>query len=535
MRRAVLLLGLLPATVFARSETERIVEGTVFVDADGDQVFGGDETPLPGVKVSNGRQIAITGDDGKYRLGVRAGDTLFVIKPPQHDLPRLGSGLPSFHRHEFPAGSPVLKYGGIPGTRIASGDFPLLSRSVELRAPVLDVLVFGDPQPKRREDVEHFRRDIVEPLVAAPDAQVGLSLGDIVDDDLSLYPGVIAATTRLGLPWLHVPGNHDLDFDAPRDEDSLRTWRASFGPDTFAYEEPQASFVLLDDVVYRPGEPSSYIGGLREDQFEFLANYLATLPKQRRLVLAAHIPFHDAVPGKESFRRADRERLFALLAPFPNVLLLTSHAHAQRHYFHGAADGWKGVAPLHEYVVGAACGGFWSGLTDAQGIPDARMSDGTPNGYARLRIEGGDYRLRWHVARDPDDTRIALYAPKVLRRGAFPAFAVTANVFMGMDDTRVEYRIDQGEWKPMARAPRADPALLALNAEDDASEALRSYDRYVEAGTSTHLWRGALPTDLAVGEHRVEVRAFDRWDGELRATTSYRLDDFVVPAQAGTQ
>jgi hypothetical protein len=532
MRSAVLLFAVLSAGAFAQDEAGREVQGVVFADVDGDGARDAEEPALPGIKLSNGRDVAVTNARGRYGIAVQPGDTLFLIKPPQYDLPRARNGLPMFYRHEIPAGSPALKYGGLPATRIGSGDFGLLPRRAELRSPALDVLVFGDPQPKRREDVDYFRRDIVEPLAGAANAQFGLSLGDIVDDDLSLYPGVIAATVLTGLPWLHVPGNHDLDFDAARDEDSVLSWRAAFGPDTFAYEEPQASFVLLDDVVYQPQAARGYVGGLREDQFAFLEQYLATLPKARRLVLAAHIPFHDAVPGKQSFRRADRERLFALLAPFPNVLLLTSHAHAQRHYFHGAADGWKGAAPLHEYVVGAACGGFWSGLPDAQGIPDARMSDGTPNGYARLRIEGPDYRLRWHVARDPADTRIALYAPRTLRRGAYPAFAVTANVFMGMDDTRVEYRIDDGEWKPMTRAPRPDPALLALNAADDASTTLRSYDRYVEASVSTHLWRGTLPTDLALGEHRVEVRAFDRWGGELQARTSYRLEGFPGTANA---
>ena len=33
------------------------------------------------------------------------------------------------------------------------------------------------------------------------------------------------------------------------------------------------------------------------------------------------------------------------------------------------------------------------------------------------------------------------------------------------------------------------------------------------------------PTSLALGEHFVEVRAFDRWRGEQRAVTRYRLDD----------
>lgn len=501
------------------------LRGTVFVDGNGDGARDAGEAGLAGAKVSNGREIALTDAEGHYSLPLRAGDTLFLIKPPGVDLPRRSDGLPAFWKHHFPQGSPPLGYGAIAATRIGDGDFPVWPVLLE-PPPQLDVLLFGDPQVKHADDVDFYSRDIVEPLTSAPQAQLGVSLGDIVNDDLSLYPAIIRATVRLGRPWLHLPGNHDVDADASRDEDSLLSYRAAFGPDTYVWEERQAAFILLDDVIHQPGARPAYVGGLREDQFAFLQAYLATAPVERRLVIAAHIPFHDATPGLETFRRADRERLFALLARFPRVLLLSAHAHTQRHYFHAAADGWNGAQPLHEYVVGAASGGFWSGLPDADGIPDARMSDGTPNGYARLRVEADDYRLRWHVARDASDTRIALHAPRVLRRGAYPAFVVSANVYMGMADTRVEYRIDAGEWKPMLRAAQPDPGLLAINAVDDAADTLRAYDRAVEATPSTHLWRGVLPTDLAHGRHRVEVRAFDRWDGELRATTDYRLEDF---------
>ncbi len=60
---------------------------------------------------------------------------------------------------------------------------------------------------------------------------------------------------------------------------------------------------------------------------------------------------------------------------------------------------------------------------------------------------------------------------------------------------------------------------------DDAAETLRGFDRSPEAEPSNHLWRGALPTTLEAGEHRIEVRAFDRWRGEVQATTTYRLLD----------
>jgi hypothetical protein len=77
----------------------------------------------------------------------------------------------------------------------------------------------------------------------------------------------------------------------------------------------------------------------------------------------------------------------------------------------------------------------------------------------------------------------------------------------------------------MRRVLQPDPRLFAENAKDDTADTLRGYDRSPEATPSKHLWRGALATDLAAGEHRVEVRYFDPWRGEQRAATSYRLDE----------
>jgi hypothetical protein len=329
----------------------------------------------------------------------------------------------------------------------------------------------------------------------------------------------------LGIPWLHAPGNHDVDFDAADDARSLDSFRHAYGPDTRAWEEHNANFVVLDDVIRDPTRPKGYVGGLREDQFAFLADYLRDADKARLLVLAMHIHLFDDKPGATDFRREDRDRLFALLAPFPKVLLLTAHAHTQRHVFHGAEAGWTGATPLHEYNVGAACGGYWTGVEDAAGLPDATMADGTPNGYARMRVAAdGAYALRWFAARAPEDAGIGLHSPGVLRRGAYPAFGVFANVWMGHAGTVVEYRVDGGEWKPMKLVALPDPALTVENARDDEAAALRGYDRSPEAVISTHLWRGTLPTNLGVGEHRVEIRAYLD-EGHALGEASFRLDE----------
>ena len=389
----------------------------------------------------------------------------------------------------------------------------------------LRVLVFGDPQVETMADVDYYDRDIVQPLLGTHGAALGITLGDVVDDQPALYAQVKSVTSQLGVPWLYAPGNHDVDPGAISDADALQGFHRQIGPDTFARQTRQADFIVLDDVITLPGQKPGYIGGLREDQFEFLETYLPTLSKQRLLVLAVHIPLFDE-SGRDTFRDQDRARLFGMLREFPHVLVLSAHRHAQRHVFHGAGDGWQGAQPLHEYNVGASCGSYWSGIKDAQGIPDATMADGTPNGYAVLTVgQGGGYTLAWHNARDVADSQIGLHAPKVLRRGAYPAWGVYANVYMGMDDSRVEYRVDGGDWGPMKRVEQPDPALLAENMRDDGADALRGYDRSPEAEPSPHLWRAALPTSLAVGDHQVEVRTFDRWRGEFRATTTYRLED----------
>lgn len=530
--KGVLLLVCLAATTSAQAfDDARALTGTVFDDRDGDGRQGRGEPGIAGVALSNGRTLAITDDRGRYCLQVSRGQTVFAIKPAGWRLPGSDPARPGVWRH-LPAATaaiapPSLKYGGI-----AAGPWPSRFDVALRRAPSddgwLEVRVFADPQVKSSADVGYYARDIVDSVLAGTAEgrhrpELGLSLGDIVDDKLDLYPALNAQTRRIGVPWLHVAGNHDIDTDAIRDEDSLQTFRNTFGPDTFAWEEHEAMFVGFDDVIALPGRSPAYIGGLREDQFAFLEAYLPRVSKDRLLVLAMHIPLFEP-DGRDTFRDADRERLFALLRDFPKVLILSGHNHSQQHWMHDARTGWQGAEPLHEYNVGAACGAYWSGVKDAAGIPDTTMSDGTPNGYASLGIDrDGRYVLGWHAARDPQDSQIGLYAPKVLRRGGYPAYGVFANVYMGRDDTRVEFRINDGEWKPMRHINAPDPRLLRENLLDADAETLRGYDRSPEATVSPHLWRGTLPTDLAVGAHRIEVRAFDAWRGEVRAQGEYRL------------
>lgn len=513
--------------------------GIVYDDRDGDRLRDAGEPGLPGVAVAiwnpvgaapdGERRLVKTDADGRFDVEVADAARLAVIKPAGYRFDTPAGELPPFHWEAwFDRRSPH------------GCEHDVALRRDPRPAGELEVLLFADPQPKNARHVGFYGRGIVDAVRAvhgddAPPAHLGLTLGDIVDDDVSLFPAMNRLTTSLGVPWLHAPGNHDVDVAVPDDEGSLRSFHATYGPDTYAWEEHEAAFVVMDDVIWRPGGDTAYVGGLREDQFAFLEAYLPTLSFERPLVIAAHMPLFDDKPGVETFRRADRERLFALLQRFTHVLLLTGHGHVQRQHFHDETTGWRGASPLHEYNVGAACGSYWGGVDDAAGIPTSWMADGTPKGWAELTLRGhGGYDLRWRVAEagvDPD-TAIALHAPQALRRGSYPGVGVWANVFMAHADARVEVRIDDGEWLPMKRVERGDPRVVAENVADDAAATPRAFDRLPDAAPSSHLWRFALPTNLAAGEHRVQVRAYDLWRGEVFAETRYRLVDVDAPAAA---
>src|SRR4249919_3013951 len=185
--------------------------GVVFADNNANGSRDAGEPGLKDIKVSDGVQIAITASDGRYSLPAAEGRTVFVIKPAGYRFPSRADGMPDFWRHLRTHAGPSLKYGGIPPQPAACHDFALVPQA-RRKDEALDVLVFSDPQTKSLADVGYYEKDVIASVLggqAHASADVGISLGDIADDDLALYPALNRATAKLGVPWLHVAGNHD--------------------------------------------------------------------------------------------------------------------------------------------------------------------------------------------------------------------------------------------------------------------------------------------------------------------------------------
>ncbi len=91
-------------------------------------------------------------------------------------------------------------------------------------------LVLADPQTQTRAETGYFNDETVPDVQALLKSRAGIptfgvGCGDMMWDDLSLFPQHERGVTAMGVPFFQVIGNHDLDLLARSDEGSCRTFR----------------------------------------------------------------------------------------------------------------------------------------------------------------------------------------------------------------------------------------------------------------------------------------------------------------------
>ncbi|MBN2561336.1 MAG: calcineurin-like phosphoesterase family protein [Phycisphaerae bacterium] len=483
---------------------EGVVRGVVFDDRDRDGARDPGEPVLPGVRVSNGREVALTDKEGRYELPVDDDDIIFVIKPRDFMTPVDKLNIPRFYYVHKPAGSPKpLKHPGVApsGPLPKSVDFPLYRRP---EPDTFDVVVLGDPQPRNVKEINYLAHDVVEELIGV-DAAFGISLGDVVYDDLGLFEPYNGVVSTIGIPWYNVHGNHDMNYDVTSDELADETWERVYGPPTYSFDWGPVHFVVLDDVMYdghvKRGDYHSELGR----HLIFVENDLKHVAKDALVVLLMHIPIVET---------QDKEKLFALLKDRPHTFSMSAHWHFQKHFFLGPEDGWHGDEPHHHLVHATACGSWWSGAPDEFGIPHTTMRCGAPNGYSIITFSGHRYSIRFKAARRPANEQMSIFAPDSVKASETGSIEVLVNVYAGSDRSVVELRVDgTGQWTRMKRVKRPDPYWMALKAAEESDDPPNGRKIWRKCD-SPHLWAVTLPAGFPKGGHVIEVRARDMF-GQL--------------------
>ena len=506
--------ALIACCISSTAVAQNLAKGTIYIDANSNGRQDKKELGLEGVSVSNGREVVLTNKKGQYELPVQNDNIIFVIKPQGYSLPVDQDNHPKFYYIHKPNGSPKLKYEGV----AATGELP---KSIDFGLKPIEeqtkfsAFVFGDPQPYNLEELEYFKKGIVDEAKTRKGPLFGISLGDLVGDDLSLQPHYKRTIGQMGLPWYNVMGNHDENYDVQQDSLADESFEKTFGPANYSFNVGNAHFIVLDNIIYpHPETGKGYVGGFRQDQLDFVENDLKHVPKDKLIVLAFHIPLNPN--NNKSFRMEDRQRLFDLLLDYPNILSMSAHTHYQQQNMYTTEHGWKGTKPFHEYNVGASCGDWYTGGLNDLGVPVSTMKDGTPKGYAILNIDDNKYTFDYKVVGKDDNYTIGLFGPSVVKKKYAGRYHVYANFFIGSATDKLQYRINNEEWKTMMKVVEADPAYTKELLHYDGAESLVQGRRPSDALESAHLWRLKLPK-LNTGKHIIEIEAQDMF-GRIHTT-----------------
>lgn len=480
----------------------RTAVGVVFEDRNDNQVRDADEPGIARVRVSNGETIVLTDAEGRYSLPVDDDEIIFVIKPRNYATPLSDDNLPRFYYIHKPAGSrESLKFAGVKptGPLPDSIDFPLRRRQ---EPESFKAIMFGDPQPRNLTEVNYIQHDVVEQIIAehAHDAAFGVTLGDIVFDDLTILQPLNRAIALIGIPWYNVIGNHDLNLEAVDDAESDETFERIYGPSYYSFDYGPAHFLVLDDVTWHGGEDGKkghYHGGLGPRQLAFIRQDLAMIPEDQLVVLMMHIPLNEV---------RDRQDLYRMIEKRPATVSLSAHTHYMEHRLIDQGDGWKGPEPHHHIVNVTVSGSWWRGQKDERGIPHATMSDGGPNGYSIMEFDGADYSLTFRAAGRPAEYQMNIYAPEEVDPSQLAETLVMANVFNGSPMAEVAMRIkNHSDWMPMKRVTLSDPAFVALQ-ERESALSDRKWVDLPKPHPTPHIWQAMLPSELPPGTHSIQVR-----------------------------
>ena len=459
-----------------------MARGTVFNDLNRNSKLDADEPGIAGVLVSNGVDVVTTAADGTYELPAFDDMNLFITKPAGHAVPVNDRMVPQFHYIHKVEGSPDLRFGGIEATGPLpqAVNFPLIEDG---SGEQFSCLVFGDAQPYTNTEIGYVRETAGNMLANRDNSETECLIfaGDVMGDDLSLYPRFQRIIAVGGVPQYFVGGNHDIDFDAPTDQHSFDTFRREWGPEYYSFDIGKVHFVGLDNVRYPCNgvddhpfcsldEKPTYNGVITGRQLEWLKNDLANVPEDRLIVVTAHIPFVTFTDNTAGKHQTDNlNALYDVLGDRP-VLGLSGHTHTTENIEPGENfEGWAentgtGPAKFHQIVTGALSGSWWAGDLNDQGVPRSTQRLGSPRGYYQLDFDGASYVDTYKTFGEDADRQLhaSISTPR-FRAWAERLIAYRDLYQRDFSQTPPVNLRDLGDMKMITKADLAEGSWIAVN------------------------------------------------------------------------
>lgn len=376
----------------------------------------------------------------------------------------------------------------------------------QARGRVLRVALVGDPQVDDSTEMGYARRSVYRELRGRRDLDMCIFLGDLVNDNMSLLPESVGVVDSLPYQCFMVPGNHDRDvYRGPKSSiyrrRDLSTWRKAVGYVDTSFVRGNVRFVLMNNVRPSDSGMTDYVGGFTERQKHWLDSVLNRGVGETRgrkpsrvcgtpalTILATHIPFNQ-MKGRDS--------VLALIPDISRLLFVSGHTH-----FVSRDDS------IPELIAGAACGSWWRGVRDSDGIPYALQSCGAPRGYFIADIHrDGTYDLSYKCIGRPASEQLSAWA--VPNDSTSRSYRLYINVFGGSSDGVVRIsglgRKTYSCERSLMAAPEVEQ-VIRLNASRSRDYRKAHRDEFIplRRKPSPHLWQtidlisGPLPDHVNV-------------------------------------
>lgn len=386
------------------------------------------------------------------------------------------------------------------------------------RCRVLRVALVGDPQVDDPTEMGYARRSVYRELRGRRDLDMCIFLGDLVNDNMALLPESVGVVDSLPYQCFMVPGNHDRDVYrgtklSTHKWRDLSTWRKAVGYVDTSFVRGNVRFVLMNNVRPSDSGMTDYVGGFTERQKHWLDSVLNRGVGETRgrkplrvcgtpalTILATHIPFSQ-MRGRDS--------VLALIPDISRLLFVSGHTH-----FVSRDDS------IPELIAGAACGSWWRGVRDSDGIPYALQSCGAPRGYFIADIHrDGTYDLSYKCIGRPASEQLSAWA--VPNDSASRSYRLYINVFGGSSDGVVRIsglgRKTYSCERSLMAAPEVEQ-VIRLNASRSRDYRKAHRDEFIplRRKPSPHLWQttdlisGPLPAHVNVIYHDAHMRIRQR-------------------------
>ena len=531
-----------------------IATGYVFLDTNNNRQRDASDTGIAGVSVSNGCDVVLTDSQGRYQINLAPTQILFISQPAGYRVPLDEHNIPQFFYRYYPTGTPQQIDGqavdwswpvvDATGTLPDSIDF-LLTQHTD--AADFTAHAFADTQARTDLDQDKLREDLINPLAGNPyGVQFGITVGDVVYDNLALYERHKAMMALMDIPQWYLPGNHDIKFESPDAHFANETYTRHFGPTYYSFNEGNVHFVSLNNVQYagagqRLAEGGVYRGYISEDQLYWLERDLAQVPKNKLIVIATHIPLVSGAWDATGTEPAtgpstvNFDALLTLLQPFEHIYGIAGHDTSNSWKVEvNHTHNWQGQPWIAHTLAEVRGNGWGTGPQDARGVNDAMMQDGNPNGFYVLHFDdvdvvpefipfpfGPDAGRRLRITLDPPlqpASQSAAAQPGINRGGMQDATKVVVNLFDGGVRDKVWMSLDGGDRQPMIYTVRTDPFAEHVHLQHEGTAHATG-----EPQRSSHIWELALPEHLNPGIHRIEVFTEDEFGQQHYGVSSFEI------------